>query len=320
MEPEQHCIDQDLVQKILQASRDLKTKGYAVVRQVLSKDEASQTLADMWDCLEKATDHKITRNADFAKMKATDLLPHQHGIIHSYRFNHAPPCRRIRRNKRLLQIYAALYGTDQLTASMDRINFKVPGRRFKSKAAWPHVDQDPRLVDRVTIQGLVTLTDAMDEADPGNRLYEGSHLVFEEFFAKRRRGGKVNHWVTLEQNEAAKLQLRCPLVKPSLEAGDLLLWDSRTVHSPWDGTNFDKGRFVVYVCYNKVWGEKVDDAQYWEDKREAFTACRATRHTPLNATVKESLFPELPRSYVISQPPAYSEFTQEQQGIPSETL
>jgi hypothetical protein len=320
MEVEHDVIDRDLVARVVQAAKDLEEKGYAVVRGVLSDAECTESLSDMWDCLEKATDQKIHREANFSEMKATELLPHQHGILLSYRVNHATPCRRIRRHPRVMQVYATLYGTDQLTASMDRVNFKVPGKRYRSMKPWPHVDQDPRLVGRVTIQGLLTLTDASDQEDPGNRLYEGSHLIFEEFFAQRRGAGrKIDNWCTLDQGEEARLLQQCPLVKPLLQPGDLLLWDSRTVHSPSDGTNFEKGRFVVYVCYNKLW-EKANDAQYWADKRDAFMACRASRHSPISDTVKESLFPERPRAYDLSNPPAYSEFTCEQLGIQQEPV
>lgn len=89
-------IDQDLVAKVVQAAKDLEEKGYAVVRGVLTDTECTESLNGMWTCLEKATDQKIHRDANFSGMKATELLPHQHGILLSYRVNHAPPCRSVR--------------------------------------------------------------------------------------------------------------------------------------------------------------------------------------------------------------------------------
>jgi hypothetical protein len=301
--------------KICQAADDLDKLGYAVIRGVYSNEEAEKIHSDMWSCLEKATEGKLHRDLDYTKKKAMDLLPHQHGIIHSYRINHAPPIRQVRRDPRILNIFASFYGTDQLTSSMDRINFKFPGKVYESRKPWPHVDQDPRLLGRVSIQSYLSLTDSGENA-PGNRLYQGSHLVFDTFFKDRRlEKGPVDNWVTLSDEEATKLEKTCPLVKPVLGKGDMLFWDSRTVHSPSDGSNFKEGRFVIYLCYNRLW-EKSNDQTFLNKKREAFLRCSASRHTP----IPQSLFPKGPRIYDSSKPPSYAEFTKEQLGIEDEPI
>jgi hypothetical protein len=301
---------ESLEERTKNAANDLEKLGYAVIKGVYSREEAEQIHHDMWSCLEKASDGKLKQGVDYTKVKAKYLPPHQHGILHTYRVNHAPPVRQVRRDPRIIKIFASFYGTDQLTCSMDRVNFKFPGKVYESKKPWPHADQDPRLLGRVTIQSYLSLTDAGEDA-PSNRLYEGSHLIFDEFFKERRlEKGPIDNWTTLDEHEAYSLGKTCPLVKPILEKGDMLFWDSRTVHSPSDGSNYEGGRFVIYLCYNKLW-EKEGDQTFLNKKKQAFLACHASRHTP----IPQSLFPKGPRIYDPSKPPLYASFTKEQLGI-----
>lgn len=297
--------------RIEQAARDLELYGYAVIKQVLSEEVCAQTCSEMWDCLAKASHGELTKETDYSKKMAKDMPSHKHGISEIYRLNHAPPIRALRCHPAVLEIYCRLYGSKQLTSSMDRVNFKFPGRRYKSQGDWPHLDQNPRLLGRVTIQSYITLKDAPEEA-PGNRLYEGSHLLFAERWAYMRKADYTDGWQMLTETEANELGQVCPLVKPVLQKGDMLLWDSRTVHSPSDGTDFSDGRFVVYLCYNRLW-EKANDTKFWAKKKEAFLDCRATSHRP----VPQNLFGKYPRAYGGVQP-AFSEFSKEDLGITDE--
>ena len=303
------------LEAIKQAALDLERDGYAVIRGVYSREEATQVEDAAWACLTKATGGALHQDRNYARELAKNLLPHKHGIIESHRFNHAPWVRQVRRDPRIISIFAALYGTDQLVASMDRVNFKLPGKVYAAAEPWPHIDQNPRRVGRITIQSYLCLTDMADENAPGNRLYRGSHAVFATRFAYMRNDEKsTENWQRLTEQEATDLDGVCPLVKPVLQKGDMLLWDSRTVHSPCDGTNFEGGRIVVYLCYNKLW-EKAGDEAFLTKKKEAFLECRATRHSP-NPQHK---FGKGPRKFG-NVAPRYAEFSKEQLGISDERV
>lgn len=312
MEPEQPRITDELVQAVRQAARDLETKGWAVVPSLFSPQECDQLLFDQWTALEAATLGELNPHwskEEWAAMKADELPPHQHGIMTGWRLNHCEPVRRVRRDPRCLFVFASLYGTDQLCGSLDRINFKFPGRLYRSVKPWPHVDQNPRRLGRVTVQSYVTMMDAPEDA-PSNRLYEGSHALFAERWAYRRTGD-TSDWTTLSEEEAAALERVCPLVKPVLRKGDMLLWDSRTVHSPCEGTSRE-GRYVIYLCYNRWW-DKTGDARAMLDKQRAFLDCRATSHSPL----PQKCFPNKPRQYG-SAPVKYAEFDKQLLSIEDE--
>jgi hypothetical protein len=226
-------------------------------------------------------------------MRASVLPPHKHGILESYRINHAECVREVRRDPALIKIFAQLYGTDQLTCSMDRVNFRFPGRCYESKGPWCHVDQTLEQGDvRLYVQAYLTLSDSLDqEKSPGNRFYEGSHAIFEEFFEDSKTGNN-DGWILLTDEQRSALRKRCPLVKPTYRRGSLVLWDSRTVHSPFDGTDFSQGRFCVYLNYCPLW-EKQRDEILLEKKRLAFTEHRATTHKPC----PQKMFAKTARTY-----------------------
>lgn len=301
-------VAHELVQKVRQAAIDLEEKGYAVIPDLYSSEECREIGTTMWQHLNEISDGRLTPEKDYKHARATELLPHKHGIVESFRFGHLRTIREIRRDKRVIAVFALLYGTDQLTASMDRVNFKFPGRVYKSVETWPHVDQHATKVDRLSIQSYITFLDCGTDS-PGIRFYEGSHKIFGEFFAAKR-GDKTGDWNRLTEEERVTLPKRCPLVKPAYSAGSMVLWDSRTVHDPDDGTDFRAGRFVVYLCYNRLW-EKKNDTKFWEKKKAAFIDCRATSHAP----IPQKMFPKCPRLYAGTEKGPYDEIPKHKLGM-----
>ncbi len=287
----------ELIEKVKKAANDLEKDGYAVIENVLTSEECRKIIADMWDHWGTISDGKITPQTDFTQPGKTLKLPqHQHGILLSYRLNHLKVIDDLRTRWEFIFIYSMLYGSDQLTCSQDRFNFKFPGRKYKSSESWPHADQHPARLGRITIQSYVTMLDC-DENSPGNRFYRGSHAIFDTFFAEKRRHFKKGDWNKLTADEKISLPKLCPLVKPQCKAGSMVLWDSRTVHDPDDGSDFDAGRFVVYVCYNLMKWADSETKTYREnmlkEKRKIFTECLSTTHSPLPI----SKFPKVPRHY-----------------------
>lgn len=308
----------DIVGKVKEAAPLLKKDGYAVIRGVFTKEECGSLVDRMWQHWSDASNGKLRREASFKSMKAMELPPHQHGIIQSYRSGYFETVREIRTDPRIILVYATLYATGHLTGSIDRVNWKFPGRPYRSVDAWPHADQDAGRTGAITYQSYITLLPCSKNS-PGNRFYSGSNNLFDTHFAYRRddeqarkKNGK-NDWLRLSEKEAKNLGKQCPLVKPECEAGDLVIWDSRTVHSPTDGSDFRDGRFVVYTCYNKLW-EKARDEEFKAAKRAVFNNRRASSHSPLPI----QLFPPKPRIYDNNNKNPYIEIPLDKLGGSSE--
>lgn len=63
----------------------------------------------------------------------------------------------------LLQVFEALWGTNELLSSMDSINILKPGQHESSTDGWLHVDQAPLRKGVACIQGLINMVDVSPE-------------------------------------------------------------------------------------------------------------------------------------------------------------
>jgi hypothetical protein len=279
----------DLKKKIDDAAKDLKTKGYAVIPSLFTEEECLDFKERVWDFLDSLG---LKRDLNYASIKATQLPPHSHGIMHAYRMNHAKPFRELRVNPKVLAVHSRLNGSSCLVSSLDRVNIKFPGRSYRSQGSWAHVDQNARNLGLRYVQSYVTFNECREDS-PQNRFYEGSHLIFEKFFSNRRTEKAGDAWLRLSPEDRISVvkDYKCPLVKPNCPAGSMVLWDSRTIHDPDEGTDFDSGRLVGYLCYSRCFpGMKQG---FKTKKTEAFSNFRATPHAPYPQT----LFGKTVRTY-----------------------
>lgn len=100
---------------------------------------------------------------------------------------------------------------------------------WKTSGGWYHVDQGPSNRGKCCVQGLVTLTDATQHTG-GLTVIPRSHNKHDLLFAKRSgiNGGGGGDFVRVDRFDT-RLGLEAPILVAA-KAGDLLLWDSRTVH------------------------------------------------------------------------------------------
>ena len=99
-------------------------------------------------------------------------------------------------------------------------------------------------------------------------------------------------FLRLTAEERILTQKECPMVKPTCPPGSMILWDSRTIHDPDDGSDHSQGRFVVYCCYSKFDSTFMNDS-FMCKKRKAFQEFRATEHSPY----PQRCFPKSIRTY-----------------------
>lgn len=138
----------------------------------------------------------------------------------------------------VIDAFAKIWGTSQLLVSFDGINMTLPlpDSTRPISPRWPHQDQDSRIRGFNCAQGFINLAPNGQE-DGGLMVMKGSHKLNDEFFKthcmeKKEKWGKVpDDWHGFDDDEVEWFEERgCEMMKVNCEAGDLIVWDSRTVH------------------------------------------------------------------------------------------
>jgi ectoine hydroxylase-related dioxygenase (phytanoyl-CoA dioxygenase family) len=159
-------------------------------------------------------------------------------MYHGYSVSHEKFVWDARLETGVLDAFSKIWGTSNLLVSFDGINMTLPlpsTKRPKS-GRWPHQDQDSRIRGFQCAQGIINLIDNGPQ-DGGLVVMRGSHNFNDEFFEthsmeKKEKWGKVpDDWHGFDDEEVAWFEeRRCEIVKVEARAGDLIVWDSRTVH------------------------------------------------------------------------------------------
>lgn len=148
----------------------------------------------------------------------------------------------IRSNEQVKKIYARIWNTEQLLTSFDGCGLFRDWRynpAWKTNGGWNHVDQHPGTKpERCCIQGFVSLTDQSDKTG-GLIVYPNTHSNFTQLVDLPNRF-----------KDFVKVSDTHPIMDPSktrgklvhCRAGDMVLWDSRTVHCNTPATSIEPRR------------------------------------------------------------------------------
>ncbi|KAL2857316.1 hypothetical protein BJY01DRAFT_242388 [Aspergillus pseudoustus] len=182
----------------------------------------------------------------------------------------------------IVEPFEQLWGTNELLVSFDTFNVTLPKRKDDDFRPWPHVDQAPERHGLACVQGLLNLAPAGPE-DGGLLLMVGSSALFEEYFTSFKARGRTDvdakhyDFYMFEPEDIAWFESKgCHQIKVNAEPGDLVLWDSRTIHHVAP-IKSDVIRSVLYICMTPANLAKPEDIQY---KAELFKRFEATTHWP----------------------------------------
>ncbi|KAJ5182187.1 hypothetical protein N7449_012334 [Penicillium cf. viridicatum] len=144
--------------------------------------------------------------------------------------------------------------TDELLVSFDSLNVTFPNRADDpTRKPWEHVDQSPLRRGLHCVQGIICLSPSGPE-DGGLVVWPGSHAHNDEFFNSHP---DKDSWLPLkdiyffptEQLDWFRARGVGPH-KVCAEPGDLILWDSRTIHYGSDPTpKSNEIRTAIYAAY-----------------------------------------------------------------------
>lgn len=189
---------------------------------------------------------------------------------------------RIYREPAIIERFEELWGTKELLASFDTFNITLPGRKDIDFTPWPHCDQAPERKGLACVQGLLNLTPAGPK-DGGLLLMVGSSKLFEKFFeenpARAREAVDPKFFDAYSFNEKEIEWFKahgCHQIKVNVDPGDLVLWDSRTIHHV-ALPETDTIRTVIYTCFAPVALAKPEDVEF---KAQLFKRWETTTHWP----------------------------------------
>ena len=211
----------------------------------------------------------------------------------------------------VIEPFAKIWGTDELLVSFDSLNVTFPNRKDKpARAPWPHVDQSPMKRGLHCVQGIINLSRAGPE-DGSLMLLPRSNQLYDKFWDTQT---EPTNWETKDWRRFSEKEMEwwenqgLRPIKVYAEPGDLILWDSRTVH--WGGEPTEKSnvvRTVIYVSYSPA---KLATQEALEEKRRVFSVYGATTHwahdniylRPLKAHLPDGSLDPLNRDEPLEKP------------------
>lgn len=262
------------------------TFQYAVIKNVIPRERAEAYASEMYAWLE-SFGKGFDRN-DRSTWKPEHLpIFERGGLYHRYGVGHEQFAWDIRSEPGVVDAFAKIWGTDELLVSFDSANISLPfGDSLNADLAkpWPHCDQSPTRPWLHCVQGIVNLHENGPD-DGGLMVLEGSTPLFEQFFKEHQDlmpegGWNTGDWYDHKNDSSLQwfYDRGCKWKKVEAGPGDLILWDSRTVHYG-DVARGSEPRIATYVCYKPA--ADISE-QMLKEKKEAFENCWGSTHDPIN--------------------------------------
>ena len=181
----------------------------------------------------------------------------------------------------VLKAFESLWGTEELLVSFDSLNITFPNRKdVPRKPAWEHIDQSPLRRGLHCVQGIINLSNSGPE-DGGLMVYPGSHKLNDEFFDTQtdKLTWDPMDFYTFSSEQLSWFSERgVQPHKVCAEPGDLILWDSRTIHYGAEPTEKSSTiRTAIYAAYTPA---KFASKEALETKAKIFKEFGGTTHWP----------------------------------------
>ena len=301
----------------------LNLHGVAVVQDVIPAADAlafgltaKRSLGEIFvDPRENVQHDDPATIARFKKLRA-----HHGGLLQSFGLSMTQACFDLRTREEVVRVFQHLWGTDYLVGSFDGVCIAPPPEAISAKChlqtaenTWWHTDQRPPS-NFACVQAFVNCFPTNEDSATLSVL-EGSqahHAAFFEHFDVK----PDSDWYKLLPEHVTWFNERgCTWKRIGpLGPGDMVLWDSRTIHMgtlplagrmdrlqarmsvPVNPARHFEWRVVLYVCYTPcTWS----DAKDYAKKNQAFREGRATAHWPYGGI---KLFSAQPRTFGIPFP------------------
>jgi hypothetical protein len=208
--------------------------GYVVIKQAVSRNQALETAAFLWEFEEKDPNNPETwYTAPRAEMQMKELAGT--GMVEVYNHQHLWSNRQ---TKRVYDAFVDIWGTEKLWVTIDRANLNFPIRPGYEYKGFIHWDYDPETKPQ-NVQFVLALADQTDENMGG---FQCIPWLFRNY----------DSWKLTQPEDRDRFipditGLEDKLVKVPLEAGDLLIFNSSLPHGIRPNHSGNKVRIAQYV-------------------------------------------------------------------------
>ncbi|MET9719025.1 phytanoyl-CoA dioxygenase family protein [Streptomyces rochei] len=223
-----------------------QTYGYVVVKEAIPADSARRLLDFAWDFQGLDPDRPDTWYQDREYRSDLDRELHIYGFVEAY---HHQLIWDSRQTQRVYDAFVDVWDCEELWVTLDRLNLNPPnvGNRDRALIDKPergfdielHWDVDTSLgVLPQRVQGIIALNDTKPD--------HGGFQCCPELFRR------FDRWKALQPDDRDPIRpaidrAEMPVVRPDLEAGDLLIWNGLLAHGVAPNLSGDGVRAVQYL-------------------------------------------------------------------------
>jgi len=268
----------------------LKENGYVVIKNIIGASKVEELRNDVYSwCENHPSSKNIFKRDDPETWRESFLGSPETGIVWASGAGQADHMWKIRGDERVQEAFRRIWKTEKLLTSFDVFNLFRPwgyDENWITKGGWFHLDQNgnnPKRKGFQCVQGLVNLYDA-NETTGGLTLIPKSHLQFEDILTRMNYPATAGDFIPIHFLDQI---LQPPFVKKlvNAKAGDLCLWDSRTVHCNSPGitpamkpeNGWRLLRICLYVCMTPF--DKATE-EVLKKREEAYRTYCGTSHWP----------------------------------------
>ena len=208
--------------------------GYVVIKNAVSRKQAKKTAKFIWEFDDKDPNDPSTWYAEArAKMEMKELAGT--GMVEVYNNQFLWDNRQ---TERVYNSFVDIWGTYKLWTTIDRANLNFPIRPGFEYKGFIHWDYDPDTKPQ-NVQGVLALADQTDLEMGGFQCIPWLYKNYDT-------------WKLSQPENRNKFQpdisgLEDKIVKVSLEAGDLLIFNSTLPHGIRPNNSKDKVRIAQYI-------------------------------------------------------------------------
>jgi hypothetical protein len=209
-------------------------KGYVVIKQAISRQEALDTASFLWEFEEKDPNNPETwYSAARAEMKMKELAGTGMVEVYNNQFLWSN-----RQQQKVYDAFVDVWGTEKLWVTIDRANLNFPIKEGFEYKGFIHWDYDPETKPQ-NVQGVIALS---DQTDPNTGGFQCVPWLYQNY----------DTWKKTQPEDRNRFQpdikgLEDKIEKVALEAGDLLIFNSLLAHGIRPNLSKDKVRIAQYI-------------------------------------------------------------------------